>query len=215
MKLWQYVTQSRPFGCSAKVQEVKQVSEYDLAITADPSCIACWGAERLLVPRYSNETAISQCGNQTKCYLPTETNLGAIGLHRSTVMFRTEDGAILGFKTTNMTAFWDMSSCSLIEKYRRFRGAYCLLSSGRLPLERRSTLTELRGAICQKAIIIAAVRTWKLAIKNLFGKIDRYPNMLRCYIEMRFAGKENKNREWEGMFISVTSITCSVRCVRI
>jgi hypothetical protein len=105
MKLWQYVTKSRPFGCSAKVQEVKQVSEYDLAITADPSCIACWGAERLLVPRYSNETAISQCGNQRKCYLPTETNLGGIGLHRSAVMFRTEDEQFLGSKLRTWQLF--------------------------------------------------------------------------------------------------------------
>jgi hypothetical protein len=26
----------------------------------------------------------------------------------------------------NMTAFWDIVPCSLVEVYRRFRGAYCL-----------------------------------------------------------------------------------------
>jgi hypothetical protein len=25
-----------------------------------------------------------------------------------------------------MTAFWDISPCSIVEIYRRFRGAYCL-----------------------------------------------------------------------------------------
>jgi hypothetical protein len=29
-----------------------------------------------------------------------------------------------------MTAFWDVSPCSTVEIYRRFRGAYCLLYQG-------------------------------------------------------------------------------------
>jgi hypothetical protein len=29
-----------------------------------------------------------------------------------------------------MTVFWDVSPCSLVEVYRRFRGAYCLHHQG-------------------------------------------------------------------------------------
>jgi hypothetical protein len=68
MKLQQCVSQTRPFWCLVRDQKVKQVSEFVLAITADPSCSTCCGEEDGLVPRYSNETAISQCGNET-CFL--------------------------------------------------------------------------------------------------------------------------------------------------
>jgi hypothetical protein len=32
-----------------------------------------------------------------------------------------------------MTVFWDVKPCSLVEVYRRFRGAYCLYHEGDRP----------------------------------------------------------------------------------
>jgi hypothetical protein len=45
-----------------------------------------------------------------------------------------------------MTNFWDIAPCSLIEVYRRFRGAYYLYHQG-------DTSSRLQGAIFQKAVI--------------------------------------------------------------
>jgi hypothetical protein len=33
---------------------------------------------------------------------------------------------VLTVASVKMTALWDIASCSLVEVYRRFRGAYCL-----------------------------------------------------------------------------------------
>jgi len=71
MKLWQCASQVRPFWCFVRVQKVKQVSESDLAITADPSYTTCWGAEQGLVPCYSNETAIITVWEKQKMLSPT------------------------------------------------------------------------------------------------------------------------------------------------
>jgi hypothetical protein len=53
-----------------------------------------------------------------------------------------------------IAAFWDIAICSLVEVYRRFRGAYCLCHQSDAPLKRRYTSTRLHSAISQKAVIL-------------------------------------------------------------
>jgi hypothetical protein len=65
----------------------------------------------------------------------------------------------------NMTSFWDIALCSLIEADQRFRGAYCLHHQGdSFPWWWR----QIHGAISQKAVIfmLAIMRTWNLRIVN-------------------------------------------------
>jgi hypothetical protein len=65
-------------------------------------------------------------------------------------------------KSSNMTVFWDVAPCCIVEVYRRFRGAYYLhLQGDELPLKRREISTRLHGATSQKTaiFILAAVRT--------------------------------------------------------
>jgi hypothetical protein len=40
---------------------------------------------------------------------------------------------VLKAANLKMTAFWDIEQCSLVEVYRRFRGAYCLNHHRRRP----------------------------------------------------------------------------------
>jgi hypothetical protein len=39
---------------------------------------------------------------------------------------------VLTAVSMNMTVFWDVAPCSLVEIDRRFRGAYCLYHQGRV-----------------------------------------------------------------------------------
>jgi hypothetical protein len=58
-----------------------------------------------------------------------------------------------------MTVFWDVALCSIVDVLRRFRGAYCLHYHGALmkegqqePVKRRQTSTRLHDAIFLKTV---------------------------------------------------------------
>jgi hypothetical protein len=52
----------------------------------------------------------------------------------------------------NMTIFWDIASCILVEIDRRFGDAYCLHHHGD-NLKRLSVFARLHGAASQKTVI--------------------------------------------------------------
>jgi Zn-dependent protease len=65
-----------------------------------------------------------------------------------------------------MAFFWDVASCSLVEVYRRFRGAYCLRHQGALMAEAASKLQAAAIAVlCGPGLDPTAV----IAVRCLTG----------------------------------------------
>jgi hypothetical protein len=68
---------------------------------------------------------------------------------------------VLTVSSMNMTAFWDMAPCSLVEVARRFRGAFIALMIETVrtfeTLKHRSISARLHGAMSQKAVIFKLI----------------------------------------------------------
>jgi hypothetical protein len=71
------------------------------------------------------------------------------GFHNNNLFYRT--GLLVQRPTPNL----GIVPCSLVEVYRRFRGAYSIIRARRqcAPLKRRSASTRLHGTVSQKAVI--------------------------------------------------------------
>jgi hypothetical protein len=84
--------------------------------------------------------------------------------HSSCVRFQVLTAAIM------KTIFWNISSCSVTELDRRFRGAYCLHHQG--PDERRSIWTIQHGAISQNAFKQTTSRQILLSFFSTFRNLQ-------------------------------------------
>jgi hypothetical protein len=81
-----------------------------------------------------------------------------------------------------MIAFWDITPCSLVGIYRRFRDAHCLHQRS------RSISTNLRGAISQKSIIFSTYRAHEtnLTLSNpvlpICALVNQYCLLPLCFV---------------------------------
>jgi hypothetical protein len=100
---------------------------------------------------------------------------------------------VLKAASMNMTVFWNVAPCSLIELDRLFRSVYCLrhspLHGGSKHLWNvRSVSTRLHGATCQKTAI--------LVLGNLYA----------LYVEFRSILYRNLNHFFWCSFICIVTI---------
>ena len=81
---------------------------------------------------------------------------------------------VLRAESTNTTAFWDVTSCSLVEKYQTSAETYCLYHSPALEKEVQSfkmvyISTTLHGVTCPISMLklILSIRTYFYSLKVL------------------------------------------------